>query len=88
MEAVRLFNNNKYDIVLMDIRMPIMNGLEATMKIRENNKTTPIIGVTANAYDVDKKRALEAGCNMFITKPIKREELENIIFKLKDSVKV
>ncbi len=74
-DAVELFKNNTYDLILMDINMPIMGGLEATAAIREINKQIPIIAVTANAYDSDKKEILNAGCNGVIAKPYKIQEL-------------
>lgn len=65
---------NYYDIILMDIRMPIMNGLEATKAIRALNKydakTVPIIAMTANAFETDTKQSLEAGMNEHLSKPI------------------
>ena len=78
-EAVEFAQNNKYDVILMDIKMPIMDGLEATRKIREFDKDTPIIALTANAFDSDKVDALAAGCDAYIAKPIKKAELEKTI---------
>ncbi|MDO5571876.1 MAG: transporter substrate-binding domain-containing protein [Bacteroidales bacterium] len=78
-EAVDLAKNNRYNAILMDMKMPIMNGLEATKEIRTFDMITPIIALTANAFDSDKKMALEAGCNAFIAKPIKKEELQKIL---------
>ncbi len=74
-EAVEKVRNEKFDIVLMDMKMPIMGGLEATRKIRELNPLIPIIALTANAFDADRVSAMEAGCNAFLTKPLKKEEL-------------
>jgi CheY-like chemotaxis protein len=68
-------NNNDIDIVLMDIYMPVMNGYEATRQIKELNKTLPIIAQTAYAMTDDRRKALEAGCDDFIAKPIGKEEL-------------
>lgn len=79
LEAVDKAKNQTYDIVFMDIRMPEMNGLEATSKIREFDKDTPIIALTANAFYSDKEAALAAGCNYFITKPIKKQELMSLL---------
>lgn len=79
LEAVELLRKIPFDLVLMDIRMPIMDGLEATIRIREYNKQIPIIAFTANAYDSDKIRAMNAGCNDFLSKPVKREELINLV---------
>ena len=70
-EAVEACRNNPdLDLVLMDIRMPMMNGLEATQKIRQFNKEVIIIAQTAYAFTGDNEKALEAGCNDYITKPI------------------
>ena len=72
LEAVELCKNTKYDLIFMDIRMPNMDGLEATTVIREkgSNKESIIIGLSANAYAEDKTMALEAGMNLFISKPV------------------
>ena len=69
-EAVEMAEKNTYDIVLMDIKMPIMDGLEATKAIKEKFPDLPIIALTANAFDSDRQLALEAGCNDFISKPV------------------
>ena len=66
-------------LILMDIKMPIMNGLEATRQIREFNKNVPIIAQTAYAMIDDKKNVIEAGCNDYITKPIDKKELLRMI---------
>ena len=69
-EAVEMAEKNTYDIVLMDIKMPIMNGLEATKAIKEKFPDLPIVALTANAFDSDRQLALEAGCNDFLSKPV------------------
>jgi PAS domain S-box-containing protein len=73
--AVEMYKEKPPDIVLMDISMPILDGLEATRRIREYEKLkgqtqTPIIALTANAYESDRKNCFEAGMNGFVTKPI------------------
>ena len=80
LKAVQLFERNKYDIILMDMQMPEMDGLEATRIIREYEKEkllkeTPIISMTANAMKADMERSLKAGMNDFISKPFKQEQL-------------
>lgn len=69
-EAITMFEQFKPDIILMDIKMPNMDGLDATRIIREISKNTPIIALSAYAYEEDKKAALDSGCNEFIAKPI------------------
>lgn len=72
-----------YDAILMDIRMPVLDGLEATRKIRKSHKidalSVPVIAMTANAYDEDIKACLEAGMNNHISKPIVPAEMYNKI---------
>jgi len=78
-EAVEMVDKGQYDIVLMDIKMPIMNGLEATKAIKEKHPDLPILALTANAFDSDRQLAMDAGCNDFLTKPVCSEEcLETI----------
>ena len=68
-EAIEIAENKSVDLVLMDLKMPVMDGLEATRRIREFSKI-PIIAVSADAYEADKIVAFEAGCNGFLQKPI------------------
>lgn len=82
LEAVNACKGNKdIDLVLMDIKMPAMNGYEATMEIRKFNKDVIIIAQTAYALIGDREKAIEAGCNDYITKPIRREELMDMLAK-------
>lgn len=78
-EAVR--SRPDISIVLMDIRMPDMSGIEATREIRKFNKTIPIIAQTANALINDQHEAIQAGCNEYLTKPLNREKLLESILK-------
>lgn len=80
-EAVEKIRAQTFDVVFMDIRMPVMSGLEATSVIREFDSVTPIIALTANAFDSDKDEALAVGCNYFITKPLKKRELIELLSK-------
>ncbi|WP_349845399.1 PAS domain-containing hybrid sensor histidine kinase/response regulator [Bacteroides cellulosilyticus] len=80
-EAIEKIKAQTFDIIFMDMRMPVMNGLEATSLIREFNQTTPIIALTANAFDSDRENALAAGCNHFMTKPVKKRELMDLLFR-------
>jgi len=81
-EAVLAFKDNQdIDLVLMDIQLPELNGYEATRQIREINKDAIIIAQTAFGLYGDKEKALNAGCNDYIAKPIKEKELHAMIFK-------
>ena len=81
-EAVKVFLDNKdINLILMDIKMPIMDGYDATAVIRKHNKDVIIIAQTAYALGGDKQKALESGCNDYISKPIRREELFYMIEK-------
>jgi signal transduction histidine kinase/CheY-like chemotaxis protein len=80
-EAVKEVKEHSYDLVLMDIRMPIMNGFIATEKIRMFNSKIPIIALSANVYDSDKQKAIAAGMNDHIAKPIDKKYLYDIICK-------
>lgn len=78
-EAVDLFqNNSNIDLVLMDIKMPVMNGLDATRMIKGINRDTPVIAITAYAMSEDREICMSAGCNEFITKPIDRSNLLSV----------
>ena len=81
MEAVLLYDEVKPDLILMDIKMPNLDGLEATKIIRELSATIPIIAQSAFAYEHDVKAAMEAGCNDFIAKPIAQSKLKEVIDK-------
>lgn len=72
-EACR--NNTDFDLILMDIRLPDMNGYEATRQIRRFNKDVIIIAQTAHALTGDREKSIEAGCNDYISKPINKQEL-------------
>jgi PAS domain S-box-containing protein len=75
-EAVDIYNSGEtIDLILMDINMPFMNGLEATHIIRSKNPKIPIIAVTAYSLSGDRETCLAAGCNDYIPKPIRRDEL-------------
>ena len=89
LEAVNLFKEKKFDLILMDIMMPVMDGLEATREIRKIEKAhklseyTPIIAVTANTLDNDREKCLSWGMDEFIAKPFDMNQLNEILLSLK-----
>ena len=72
-EAVDMVDKDQYDIVLMDIKMPVMTGLEATKLIKAKYPDLPVVALTANAFDSDRQAAMEAGCDDFLAKPVSSE---------------
>jgi CheY-like chemotaxis protein len=82
MEAVKACSSNPdIDLVLMDIQLPEISGYEATRQIRQFNKKVIIIAQTAYALTGDREKAIEAGCNDYISKPIKKDRLLELIEK-------
>lgn len=85
-EAVDKFRERKYNLILMDLMMPLMDGLEATREIRNiesvNGGHTPIVGLTANTYDADREKCLASGMDEFMTKPFDIEVFQCIIKEL------
>lgn len=87
-EAVNIFEEsreNYFDVILMDIMMPVMDGLTATKTIRslkrQEAKTIPIFAMTANAFLEDKKQSQEAGMNEHLSKPLDEKKLTSMIWK-------
>ena len=80
-EALEEAERTRPDLVLMDIRMPKMDGLEATRQIRLFNKDVIIIAQTAYALNSDRQMAIDSGCNDYISKPIDKDELQGLIRK-------
>jgi len=80
-EAVEKVEQGGFDLVLMDIKMPVMDGLEATKQIKASHPDLPVIALTANAFDSDRALALEAGCNDFLSKPVSGEACISAIKK-------
>ncbi len=80
--AVQKTKDNNYDAILMDMRMPVMDGLEATRRIREFNRDVPIICMSANVYKEDKLAAENSGMNDFIEKPLDKQDIEAKLLKL------
>jgi len=85
-EAVEIAGTELPDLVIMDMLMPKMDGLEATSRIRENPKTqaVPILAATAKALPEDREKCLAAGCDDYIAKPFTHRELDAAIKKLLD----
>jgi CheY-like chemotaxis protein len=85
LDTISVVPVNHYAAILMDVRMPVMDGLTATAKIRSLHRpdavTVPIIAVTANAYAEDIKECLEAGMNDYLSKPIEPEKLYSMLAK-------
>jgi signal transduction histidine kinase/CheY-like chemotaxis protein len=69
-QALDKAKDSKYDLILMDVQMPVMDGLEAIRRIRENGNNIPIVCLTANAMQEDKNRCFEAGADEYLTKPL------------------
>lgn len=81
-EAVDLFKQNKdVKCILMDIKMPIMNGIEATSIIKSINPEVPVIAQTAYAFNIEREKVMAAGCNDYITKPISKKLLMMLLDK-------
>lgn len=80
-EALEVAKKERPDLILMDIQLPKMSGLEVTRKLREipEFSRTPIIAITAYAMMGDEEKALDAGCNAYLTKPIRVRELPGLI---------
>jgi CheY-like chemotaxis protein len=83
-EAVDMADKGGIDLILMDIKMPVMDGLEATEKIKAAHPEIPIIALTANAFDSDRQLAMKAGCNDFLSKPVSSEICLQAIAKFLD----
>ncbi len=84
-EALKMWEAKRYDIILMDVQMPVMDGLSATQKIRQAEKkngfdTTPIIGMTAHALVEDKQKCIDAGMTDYLSKPIDSQKLKQKIY--------
>lgn len=88
-QAVEEFKKQSFDLILMDVQMPIMNGYEATKIIRELEKETethtPIIALTAYAMKSDKDQCIEAGMDNYLSKPFKRQQFLDIVIGILES---
>lgn len=80
MDAIKMVKENpQVDLVLMDLKMPLLNGYDATRQIKKIRPNLPVIAQTAYALSGDKEKALQAGCEDFITKPIKQDILFEVL---------
>ena len=78
-QAIDMIKNNTYDCILMDIQMPYYNGYEVTKTVRTHGVRTPVIAMTASAFDEDRLASLEVGMNDFVSKPIEIEKLKKAL---------
>lgn len=81
LEAVNVANSQSFDLIFMDIQMPIMNGYEAVRILRENGLNTPIVALTANAMKGDEQKCLDVGCDAYLSKPVNLAKLTDILAK-------
>lgn len=79
--AVERVEKEKYDLILMDLQMPEMDGIEAAQHIREKNKDVPIIAITASLLHSDHNKCSEAGMNGYLTKPYTFDQVKEIVSK-------
>lgn len=80
-KAVHMVQEKQYDIIFMDIRMPVKTGFDATYEIRKIGFTMPIVALTANVSELDRTKAMEVGMNDFLSKPVRVDNIKNILIK-------
>ena len=80
-QAIEIVHREQPHIIITDMKMPVMDGLTATVEIRKFNKELPIVALTAHAFDSDKAAALEAGCNDYLAKPVDKARLMSVLRK-------
>jgi CheY-like chemotaxis protein len=81
LEALALAGNNTFDLVLMDVKMPVMDGYQATTKIRQLNPAIPIIAYTACTMKEEKEKCFEVGFTDYLAKPVRQEQLLHTLGK-------
>jgi CheY-like chemotaxis protein len=79
LQCIQKVETHHYDLILMDIQMPGLDGLQATQILRQKRFVSPIIAITAHAMKEDKARCLEAGCTDHLAKPLKKQDLMHMI---------
>ena len=80
-QAVAMVKEYKIDLLLMDMKMPVMDGLTATAEIRKFDTNIPIVALTAHAFESDKVAALKSGCNDYLVKPVDKARLMSVLRK-------
>ena len=80
-QAVDMVETESPDMILMDLKMPVLGGLDATRVIRRSHPDIPIIALTANAFDTDREEAMAAGCTDFLSKPVSTQKCLETIAK-------
>lgn len=78
-EALDMAEKGGVDLILMDLKMPVCDGLEATCRIKSMMPDIPIVMLTANAFDTDRRKAMDVGCDEFLSKPVNREKCLSVI---------
>jgi len=82
-QALQVYESGKFDLILMDIQMPVMDGITATQKLKEKYKDAPpIVGLSASAFEGDREKYLEMGMDDYLTKPVSKEDFKQLIDRL------
>jgi CheY-like chemotaxis protein len=83
LQALDLYEPGTFDLILMDIQMPVMDGVTATQKLKEKyHDLPPIVGLSANAFEGDREKYMAMGMDEYLTKPVKREDIVRLINSL------
>jgi len=86
-QVLQFLQRARYDVILMDCRMPELDGYETTRRLRENGQTVRVIAMTANAMHGDREACLEAGMDDYISKPVRIEELKSALERVTAAAK-